>query len=177
MIRLTEETSKLKKMLFEIASSVEEMIAKSIKALEENNMILAEDVIKSDEKVNEMEIEIDNQCIRILALHHPEAEDLRTVTMIMKINNDLDKVIQNDGINKNTTNKTTTFNGGDNDGPLPNITPVVPKLIAEEVIVEEPETSLFSMSNLNRIRDRQNRRRSFFANRGGLAGLFRVKNQ
>ena len=92
MIRLTEETSKLKKMLFEMASSVEEMIAKSIKALEENNMSLAEDVIKSDEKVNEMEIEIDNQCIRILALHHPEAEDLRTVTMIMKINNDLERI-------------------------------------------------------------------------------------
>lgn len=92
MIRLTEETSKLKKMLFEMASSVEEMIAKSIKALEENNMILAEDVIKSDEKVNEMEIEIDNQCIRILALLHPEAEDLRTVTMIMKINNDLERI-------------------------------------------------------------------------------------
>lgn len=92
MIRLEEETSKLKKMLFEMASSVEEMIAKSIKALEENNMILAEDVIKSDEKVNEMEIEIDNQCIRILALLHPEAEDLRTVTMIMKINNDLERI-------------------------------------------------------------------------------------
>jgi phosphate transport system protein len=92
MIRLTEETSKLKKMLFEMASSVEEMIAKSIKALEENNMILAEDVIKSDEKVNEMEIEIDNQCIRILALLHPEAADLRTVTMIMKINNDLERI-------------------------------------------------------------------------------------
>ncbi len=92
MIRLTEETSKLKKMLFEMASSVEEMIAKSIKELEENNMILAEDVIKSDEKVNEMEIEIDNQCIRILALLHPEAEDLRTVAMIMKINNDLERI-------------------------------------------------------------------------------------
>ncbi len=92
MIRLTEETSKLKKMLFEMATSVEEMIAKSVKALEENNMILAEDVIRSDEKVNEMEIEIDNQCIRILALHHPEAEDLRTVTMIMKINNDLERI-------------------------------------------------------------------------------------
>jgi len=92
MIRLEEETGKLKKMLFEMASSVEEMIAKSIKALEENNMILAEDVIKSDDKVNEMEIEIDNQCIRILALLHPEAEDLRTVTMIMKINNDLERI-------------------------------------------------------------------------------------
>lgn len=92
MIRLEEEINKLKKMLFEMATSVEEMIAKSVKALEENNMILAEDVIKSDEKVNEMEIDIDNQCIRILALLHPEAEDLRSVTMIMKINNDLERI-------------------------------------------------------------------------------------
>jgi len=92
MVRLEEEINKLKKMLFEMATSVEEMIAKSVKALEENNMILAEDIIKSDEKVNEMEIEIDNQCIRILALLHPEAEDLRTVTMIMKINNDLERI-------------------------------------------------------------------------------------
>jgi len=92
MIRLEEEINKLRKMLFEMASSAEEMIAKSIKALQENNMILAEEIIKSDDKVNEMEIEIDNQCIRILALFHPEAEDLRTVTMIMKINNDLERI-------------------------------------------------------------------------------------
>jgi len=92
MIRLEEEINKLKKMLFEMASSAEEMIAKSIKALQENNMILAEEIIKSDDEVNEMEIEIDNQCIRILALFHPEAEDLRTVTMIMKINNDLERI-------------------------------------------------------------------------------------
>jgi len=71
VIRLEEEISKLKKMLFEMAASAEEMIAKSIKALQENNMVLAEEVIKSDDKVNEMEIEIDNQCIRILALFHP----------------------------------------------------------------------------------------------------------
>lgn len=92
MIRLEEEINKLKKMLFEMATSVEEMIAKSVKALEENNMILAEEVIKSDQVVNEMEVDIDNQCIRILALYHPEAEDLRTVTMIMKINNDLERI-------------------------------------------------------------------------------------
>jgi phosphate transport system protein len=92
VIRLEEEINKLKKMLFEMATSVEEMIAKSVKALEENNMILAEEVIKSDQIVNEMEVDIDNQCIRILALYHPEAEDLRTVTMIMKINNDLERI-------------------------------------------------------------------------------------
>jgi phosphate transport system protein len=68
------------------------MIAKSIKALKDRNMIMAEEVIKSDAKINEMEIDIDNQCIRILALYHPEAEDLRTVSMIMKINNDLERI-------------------------------------------------------------------------------------
>lgn len=92
MIRLEEEIGKLKKMLFEMATSVEEMIAKSIKALKDRNMIMAEEVIKSDAKINEMEIDIDNQCIRILALYHPEAEDLRTVSMIMKINNDLERI-------------------------------------------------------------------------------------
>lgn len=92
MVRLEEEISKLKKMLFEMATSVEEMIAKSIKALKDKNMIMAEEVIKSDAKINDMEIDIDNQCIRILALYHPEAEDLRTVTMIMKINNDLERI-------------------------------------------------------------------------------------
>ncbi|MEW6145818.1 MAG: phosphate signaling complex protein PhoU [Thermodesulfobacteriota bacterium] len=92
MVRLEEEISKLKKMLFEMATSVEEMIAKSIKALKDRNMIMAEDVIKSDAKINQMEIDIDNQCIRILALYHPEAEDLRTVSMIMKINNDLERI-------------------------------------------------------------------------------------
>ena len=92
MVRLEEEISKLKKMLFEMATSVEEMIAKSIKALKDRNMIMAEEVIKSDAKINEMEIEIDNQCIKIFALYHPEAEDLRTVSMIMKINNDLERI-------------------------------------------------------------------------------------
>lgn len=92
MVKLEEEISKLKKMLFEMATSVEEMIAKSIKALKDRNMIMAEEVIKSDPKINEMEIKIDNQAIRILALYQPEAEDLRTVTMIMKINNDLERI-------------------------------------------------------------------------------------
>ncbi len=90
--RLEEEITKLKKMLFEMATTVEEMIAKSIKALEENNMILAEEVRKSDDRVDDMEVDIDDQCIRILALYHPEAVDLRAVTMIMKINNDLERI-------------------------------------------------------------------------------------
>ena len=92
MIKFEEEITNLKKLLLEMASFVEEMIAKSTKALKERNMIIAEEVIKSDDKINKMEIEIDKLCIKILALYHPEAEDLRTVTMIMKINNDLERI-------------------------------------------------------------------------------------
>ncbi len=92
MKKLEEEITNLKRLLLEMAVSVEEMIGKSIKALKERNVILAESVIKSDDKINKMEIDIDNMCIKILALYHPEAEDLRTVTMIMKINNDLERI-------------------------------------------------------------------------------------
>ena len=79
--------------------------------------------------------------------------------------------------NKNTT-KTTTFNGGDNNGADNAIVPVVPELITEEIIVKEPTSSLSDMATLDLLRNRQNRRRSFFnANSGGLAGLFKVKKQ
>jgi len=92
MKKLEEEIINLKKLLLEMAASVEEMITKSVKALKERNMILAEEVIRSDDKVNKMEVEIDNLGIKILALYQPEAEDLRAVTMIMRINNDLERI-------------------------------------------------------------------------------------
>jgi len=75
-----------------MAAFAEDLISKSIQALKENNMILAEEIIKMGGKIDEMEIKIDNLAIKILALQHPEAQDLRTVTMIMKINNDLERI-------------------------------------------------------------------------------------
>jgi len=92
MIKFEEEMIDLKKKISEMASIVEDMIEKSIKSLIDRNMILAKEVINSDNEVNNMEVEIDNLCIKILALYHPEAEDLRVVTMIMKINNDLERI-------------------------------------------------------------------------------------
>lgn len=92
MKRLQEEINNLKKSLLQMASMVEEMIVKSIKSLKEKNTPLAEEIIRNDDVINRMEIDIDNLCIKTLALYHPEAEDLRTVTMIMKINNDLERI-------------------------------------------------------------------------------------
>ena len=92
MIKYEEELALLNRKLLEMASLVESRIAKSMKALREGNMILAQEVIRTDEQVNAMEIEIDNLCVKILALYQPEAKDLRTVTMIMKVNNDLERI-------------------------------------------------------------------------------------
>jgi phosphate transport system protein len=92
MKKLEEEINILKRLLLEMAVSVEEMIGKSINALKENDTSLAEDVIKSDDKIDMMENEIEKLCIRILALYQPEAEDLRTTTMIVEINKDLERI-------------------------------------------------------------------------------------
>ena len=64
MIRFEEEMNNLVKLMLNMASVAEEMITKSIKALVDRNMILAEEIIKMDDKVNDMEIEIDNLCIK-----------------------------------------------------------------------------------------------------------------
>ena len=92
MIRFEEELNNLNKLMLQMATVAEEMITKSIKSLVDRNIILAEEIIKMDERVNDMEIEIDNLCIKIQALYHPEAEYLRTVIMILKINNDLERI-------------------------------------------------------------------------------------
>lgn len=92
MIKYKEELADLNRKLLEMASLVESRLAKSVKALREGNMVLAQEVIKSDEQINAMEIDIDDLCIKILALYQPEARDLRTVTMIMKANNDLERI-------------------------------------------------------------------------------------
>lgn len=92
MIKFDEELIELKKMVSEMATTVEDMIAKSIKSLKERNMILAQEVINTDQQVNKIEVDIDNLSIKMLGLYQPEAMDLRIITMIMKINNDLERI-------------------------------------------------------------------------------------
>ncbi|MBM3240809.1 phosphate signaling complex protein PhoU [Candidatus Poribacteria bacterium] len=90
---LEKRISQLKEKLLFMASVVEQMIRGSIKALVERDEELAKKVIEEEEpKVNQLEMEIDDMCISLLALYQPEASDLRTVTMVMKINIDLERV-------------------------------------------------------------------------------------
>ncbi len=86
------ELKHLRQQLVNMAGLVEEAIGRAIRALVSRDATLARGVIAGDEPINMAEIEIDELCLRFLALHHPEASDLRFVTMAFKINNDLERM-------------------------------------------------------------------------------------
>lgn len=87
-----EELNKLNSELLKLASLVEEAIRKSIKSLVDRDSDLAQKVIGSDDEINMLEIDIDELCLRLLALYQPAAVDLRFITSAMKINNDLERM-------------------------------------------------------------------------------------
>jgi phosphate transport system protein len=71
---------------------VEEAISKSITALINRDAALAQRVIASDEEIDRMEVEVEEECLKILALYQPVAADLRFVVAVLKINNDLERM-------------------------------------------------------------------------------------
>ena len=93
MTILEQKLNELKERLMAMAGIVEDMLANSMKALVNRDEALARQVISDDEdRVNRMEIEIEDAAIGIMALHQPEASNLRNLTMIIKINNDLERI-------------------------------------------------------------------------------------
>jgi phosphate transport system protein len=90
---LKKDLDLLVKQLLESASLVKGMIQKSIRGLtqKENDVLL--EVIEQDEpKENELEIAIEESCIQQIACYQPQAKDLRTIMMVMKMNNDLERM-------------------------------------------------------------------------------------
>lgn len=86
------ELKTLKEKLLRMSNLVEESISASVKALIDRNCDLADQVILNDDAINMIEIEIDDLALRLLALHQPQAGDLRFITSAMKINNDLERM-------------------------------------------------------------------------------------
>ncbi len=82
----------LRKELIEYAAYVETMIEKSIHGLLERDNKMLTELIEADEpRANEAEVAIEELCISIIAQFQPKAKDLRTVLMMLKINNDLER--------------------------------------------------------------------------------------
>jgi phosphate transport system protein len=87
-----EQLQKLNDTLLRMAVAVETSIAKAIDALVDRDNKLADEVIAADDKINQLEILIDEQCLKLLATQQPMAVDLRFITSAMKINNDLERM-------------------------------------------------------------------------------------
>lgn len=90
---LEQKITELKEKLFIMASLVESMLEKSVNSLVNKDEELAREVINKDEaKANDLEIEIEDSGIKLIALYQPEASFLRVVIAMIKINNDLERI-------------------------------------------------------------------------------------
>ena len=90
---LTNRIQELKKEIIEFATHVENMINKSINGLIKRDISLLNKVIVNDEPVtNKFELKIDEHCTNVIAQYQPTAGDLRTILMIFKIGNDLERL-------------------------------------------------------------------------------------
>lgn len=87
-----EELSDLKTKLLRMAGQAEDQIDKALTALVTRDSALARQVIERDHEVNTLDVEIDEESIRLLALHQPAARDLRLVTTAMKISTELERI-------------------------------------------------------------------------------------
>jgi len=86
------ELEKLKKKIFELCAMVEENLKNALNSIVERNEMLADNVVKEDDKIDTMEMEVEEECLKILALHQPVAVDLRFIISALKINNELERI-------------------------------------------------------------------------------------
>lgn len=87
-----EELKALKERILTVGSLVETAIHMSVQSLVDRNSDIAREVIKKDYQVNSLDVEIDEECIRLIALRQPKARDLRFITTAMKITTDLERM-------------------------------------------------------------------------------------
>jgi phosphate transport system protein len=90
-----EELVHLKEMLLKMATLVESAIQNSVQSLVERNSGLARLVIDGDRAINSFDVQIDEECVKLLALKQPMGKDLRFITTAMKITSDLERIGDN----------------------------------------------------------------------------------
>ncbi|MBW1922392.1 MAG: phosphate signaling complex protein PhoU [Deltaproteobacteria bacterium] len=91
-VHLQVELDKLKKRILALGAMVEEQLYNAVKALKDRDGGLARAVVESDREIDAWEVEVEEECLKILALHQPVAADLRFIIAVIKINNDLERI-------------------------------------------------------------------------------------
>jgi phosphate transport system protein len=86
------ETEHLKKKLLTLSALVEEDVRDALRAIQTRDRDLANEVISADNEIDAMEIEVEEDCLKILALHQPVARDLRFIVAVLKMTSDLERI-------------------------------------------------------------------------------------
>ena len=87
-----EELESLQERLLAMGGLAEERVREAVRSLSSRDRGLVEHVLMGDEPINDLHIEVDDRCFKLLALHQPMAADLRTIVAAVKINTDLERV-------------------------------------------------------------------------------------
>lgn len=91
-VLMQKELDELKKMLLALSAVVEGRVLQSIQALMNSDEQLAQKVLSGDDEVDRMEVDLEEECLKVLALHQPVATDLRLIVSVLKMNNDLERM-------------------------------------------------------------------------------------
>ena len=91
-VHLQREIERLKKGILALCAIVEDQVQMAVRALLERDTNLANSVEQRDKDIDHREVEVEEECLKILALHQPVAVDLRFIVAAMKINNDLERI-------------------------------------------------------------------------------------
>jgi phosphate transport system protein len=89
---LEKSIDKLKKGVLALSAIVEENVYRAVRAVAERNTKLADEIIQGDMQVDQMEVDLEEECLKTLALNQPVADDLRFIVAVLKMNNDLERI-------------------------------------------------------------------------------------
>ena len=89
---IEHQIAQLKDSILRFGTIVEESISRSNIALFKQDIALAQKVIVNDAEIDRLEVELEEECLKVLALYQPVAADLRFVVAALKINNDLERI-------------------------------------------------------------------------------------
>ncbi|MBY0587571.1 phosphate signaling complex protein PhoU [bacterium] len=91
-IHLARALEKLKQGILSVAGQVEIRVHDAVRSVQQRDRSLARTVVESDNDIDQQEVDVEEECLEVLALHQPVADQLRFVVAILKINNDLERI-------------------------------------------------------------------------------------
>ncbi len=89
---MQREIEYLKKKILTLSAIVEETVHQAVKSISDRDLKLAQRVMEADPEIDKMEVAVEEECLKILALNQPVAIDLRFIIAVLKIDNDLERI-------------------------------------------------------------------------------------